>query len=83
MAAKVLYKASVSPDLEKITPKDKARILGQVEEILGSDPGRGEALRGEFEGLFKLRVGDYRVVYAIVGVDVLVLGIRHRSKAYG
>ena len=83
MADKVLYKASVAKDLRRINPNDKQRILRQIEEALGEDPGSGEALHGEFEGLFKFRVGEYRVVYALAGGDVLVLRIRHRSKAYG
>ncbi len=82
MTGRVLYKSSVARDLKKIGFKDRRRILRQVEEVLGSDPTRGESLHGEFDGLFKLRVGDYRVVYALAGPDVLVLRIRHRSKAY-
>ena len=58
-------------------------MLRQIEEVLGPDPRGGEALHGEFEGLFKLRVGEYRVVYAFTGADVLVLRVRHRSQAYG
>ncbi len=83
MTGRVLYKSSVARDLKKIDPKDKQRILQQIEEILGSDPKRGEALHGEFYGLLKLRVGDYRVVYTPAGKDALVLRIKHRSKAYG
>jgi len=83
LTGRVLYKSSVSRDLKKIDPSDKQRILRQIEGVLGSDPRSGEPLRGEFEGLFKLRVGEYRVVYAQVGPDVLVLRIRRRSKAYG
>jgi mRNA interferase RelE/StbE len=49
---------------------------------LAGNPRSGDQLHGDFEGLFKLRVGDYRVIYALVGQDVLVLRIRHRSKAY-
>ena len=82
MTSKVLYKSSVARDLKKVAPKDKRRILQRIEEALGSDPRRGEALHGEFDGLFKLRVGDYRVVYALADRDVLVLRIRHRGKAY-
>lgn len=83
MASKVLYKASVRHDLKKITRGDQERILHQIGETLAGNPMSGEPLHGEFAGLFKLRVGDYRVVYALVGKDVLVLRIRHRSKAYG
>ena len=83
MTARVLYKSSVAHDLKKINAKDKHRVLRQIEETLGGDPRNGEPLHGEFDGLFKMRVGDYRAIYAIVGSDVLVLRIRRRSKAYG
>ncbi len=79
---RILYKSSVARDLKNLNPKDKQRILRQVEEVLGSGLKSGERLHGEFDGLFKLRVGDYRVLYAMVGPDVLVLRIRQRSKAY-
>jgi mRNA-degrading endonuclease RelE of RelBE toxin-antitoxin system len=35
-----------------------------LEEELSRDPDCGEALSGQFKGLFKLRIGDYRVVYS-------------------
>lgn len=50
--------------------------------VLGDNPDAGEALSGEFKSLYKLRVGDYRVIYAIVNGDILVLKIGHRSKVY-
>jgi mRNA interferase RelE/StbE len=83
VAVRVLYKSSVARDLKKTSPSDKQRILRQIEDVLANDPRSGDPLHGEFEGLFKLRVGDYRVVYAQVNENVLVLRIRHRSKAYG
>ena len=39
-------------------------------------------MHGEFRGLFKLRVGEYRVVYTISGDNVVVLRVRHRAKVY-
>ena len=43
-----------------------------------------EALTGEFEGLFKLRVGDYRVVYELIHGEQLVMihAIGHRREIY-
>lgn len=82
MTGRILYKSSVSRDLRKIAPKDVERVLKQIRMVLGDDPRSGESLHGDFEGLLKLRVGEYRVVYALSGNDVVVLRIRHRSKAY-
>ena len=83
MPSEIRYKSSVARDLKQIAPSDKQRILDKIRETLSTDPRAGEPLRGEFEGMYKMRVGDYRVVYALVGSDVLVLRIRHRSSAYG
>jgi len=82
LTSKTLYKSSVHHDLKKIARRDQERILRQIRTVLGGSPRTGDQLHGDFEGLFKLRVGEYRVIYALVGQDVLVLRIRHRSKAY-
>ena len=82
MTSRILYKSSVSRDLKKISPKDVERILRQIRTVLGEDSHSGEPLHGDFEGLFKLRIGEYRVVYALSGSDVVVLRIRQRAKAY-
>jgi mRNA interferase RelE/StbE len=82
LAGRILYKSSVNHDLKKLSQKDVERMLRQIRNDLGENPRAGEPLHGEFEGLFKFRVGDFRVIYALSGQDVLVLRIRHRSKAY-
>ena len=42
-----------------------------------------DVLPEPLEGNFKLRVGDYRIVYDFSGATVMrVLMVRHRSKAY-
>jgi mRNA interferase RelE/StbE len=82
LTSKILFKSSVRHDVKKIARGDQERILRQIKVTLAGNPRSGDQLHGDFEGLFKLRVGDYRVIYALVGQDVLVLRIRHRSKAY-
>ena len=58
------------------------RILRQIENELGKDPDCGEPLPGQFKGLFKYRVGAYRVVYAKTDEGAIVLRIGHRGKVY-
>jgi len=45
---------------------------------------RPEPLVGSFGGLFKLRIGDWRVVYSIdyKNETLIVLIVDHRSKIY-
>ena len=82
MTGKILYKSSVRHDLKNIDAKDRKRILREIGTLLGSDLRAGEPLVGEFRGLLRLRIGDYRVIYAPAGEDVIVLRIRHRGKVY-
>ena len=42
----------------------------------------GEPLRHRYKGYWKLRVGDYRVVYRVVGQEVWVYRVDHRKDVY-
>lgn len=61
---------------------ETTRIMDKLEKILIGNPEKGEPLKGKYKGLFKLRVGDYRVVYAKTKNGVLILRVRHRKHAY-
>jgi mRNA interferase RelE/StbE len=82
LAGRILYKSSVRHDIEQIDPKNVKKVLREITTVLGKNPRSGEALHGQFEGLHKLRMGDYRVIYALIEQGLLVLRIKHRSKAY-
>jgi mRNA interferase RelE/StbE len=72
-----------SDDLPLIDRKMKDRIRRAIEERLQTLPHEyGEPLRKTLKGYWKLRVGDYRVVFKIVKSEVWILGIRHRKEIY-
>ncbi|MBU4313462.1 MAG: type II toxin-antitoxin system RelE/ParE family toxin, partial [Actinobacteria bacterium] len=56
-------------DLSFIEGKQVKKILIKIDKILSSTPKEyGNSIRtlkGNLEGLFRLRVGDYRVIYKI------------------
>ncbi len=82
MSYKIAFKKSVARDLKK-TDKDQAdRILSKIEDELPEKAETFPSLTGKFSGLRKFRVGDYRVVFSIMGDTALVLRIRHRREAY-
>ena len=69
-------------DLAKIPRNMQGRILRAIEERLASHPGQyGQRLRKSLFGLWKLRVGDYRVVYEIQKDAVHVWLVCHRRDA--
>lgn len=81
-AAKIEYKASVSGDLDRLDRAAGLRILSKIEKSLGEQGAAGQPLGGEFAGLFRLRVGDDRVIYAKTKGGYLVLRVGHRGDVY-
>ncbi len=51
---------------------------------LGENPAAGTRLKGEFSGLWRVREGDYRIIYELrqSEVTILVLRVAHRREAY-
>ena len=82
MAYKVEYKASVARDLRRIGKKEAARILHTLETELQAGGKKGGPLLGDFQGLWRLRIGEYRVIYVRTDEGFLVLRIAHRREAY-
>lgn len=82
MAYNIVYKKSVHRDLRKLSKPEATRILDQIEGALIKNPESNPVLKGPFAGLRKFRVGDYRVIYAILGEDVLILRIGPRRDVY-
>ena len=82
MASRISYKASVAGDLRRLDKPTARRVLEKLERALTANPDAGLPLTGEFRGLFKLRVGDSRVIYAKTPTGLLVLRIGHRKDIY-
>jgi mRNA interferase RelE/StbE len=60
---------------------DARRILGKL-ILLEVDLGGDVTRLTEFRPEYRLRVGDYRVLFDLEGDSVVVRRVLHRSKAY-
>ncbi len=69
-------------DLDEIEASMARRIVSKIEKALRTEGKSGKALTGEFAGLFRLRVKNYRVIYARTTEGYLVLRIGHRDAIY-
>ncbi|HPD75608.1 MAG TPA: type II toxin-antitoxin system RelE/ParE family toxin [Methanoregulaceae archaeon] len=77
-------KKSVEKDLRKI-PKDfLPAIFEQIEQLAVDPLPHGSHKLASAENLYRIRVGDYRVIYQVLQDprEVTVIFIRHRSSAY-
>ena len=82
---KVVYLDSVEEDLKKLDKAIVRKILTRIETYLACDPKElGKPLKGEFQGYWRYRWGDYRVIYKISEREILitVLRISNRKDVY-
>jgi mRNA interferase RelE/StbE len=81
---KVVPKPSVVKDLRALPKAMVARIVEKIER-LGSEPFPPRTVKLEGgEELYRIRIGDYRVVYAVdqAAKQVIVHYVRHRRDVY-
>lgn len=88
MAWTVEFDRQAEKELDRIDPQYAKRILKYLSERIATDkdPRRfGAPLRHDLTGLWKYRVGDYRVICDIQDNTLLVLVVRigHRRHVYG
>lgn len=81
----VKYLHEFLAEYEGLDAAVRRQIFRKLEEMQRTALERfvHQALKGKrFEGLFKLRVGDWRLVYRIVQGEVLFVTLGHRSEVY-
>ena len=80
----IIYHPDVKKiDLPKIDARNKSMLKRAIEERLTTSPEVfGKPLRRSLKCYWKLRVGDYRVVFKISGDDIRILAIIDRKTVY-
>ena len=72
--------------LKRLDHSVRKRVVDKLQEIQGSDDPRDvlKPMRGPLTGMFRLRVGDYRVIIDIQDERcvILALDVGHRSTVY-
>lgn len=83
---KIIVDKSAAKDIKKLDPNIKKRIQKEMLEIanLKNPRQRGKSLTGQYSGLWRYRIGDYRVIVKIKDNElvILILSAIHRSKVY-
>ena len=58
------------------------RILESIARLGETQSGDVEPMRGEWQGCYRLRVGEYRVIFRTIEDGLEVLTVGHRSDVY-
>tara|TARA_Y100000310_G_C20634754_1_gene790578 strand:- start:800 stop:1054 length:255 start_codon:yes stop_codon:yes gene_type:complete len=75
----LFFKNNAEKFLKKLNEEDCKRILKKLEQ-LKQNPNLGFPLVGNFAGLRKLRIGDYRVIYKIISNKLIIVIVDMSSR---
>ena len=80
----ILFNRSAEKELDSLEKILIKRIVPKIDGLAQDPRPRGcRKIVGE-KNLWRIRIGDYRVIYVINDAEhtISVTGVRHRSKAY-
>ena len=80
---KIEFKATARNSLGRLEKKDQIRIYAAI-ELLGDNPRPPLAVKIKGGDYFRVRVGDYRILYSIDSgrLIILIIDIGHRREIY-
>jgi mRNA interferase RelE/StbE len=80
---KIFYHGEVVKDIKNISHKDKEYIKKTIEiKLLEHPEYYAVPLKRNLKGYWKLRAGDYRIVFKINEQEIYIFGIMHRKEVY-
>ena len=79
---KILFEPNVPAEVRAIEQRSALRILQALHRYAETSEGDVKPLAGEFEGLLRLRVGNYRVLFDETEEAVTIHRVREHGQAY-
>ncbi len=83
MSYSIRIKRSAAKELSRLPAVDRERLVAAIDR-LATEPLAGSVLKGEFAGLRRLRVCQYRIIYEAVREELTILVVRvgQRGSVY-
>ncbi len=79
---KFAWPESARSELRGVDREYAMRILTALTRYGETGEGDIKALSGDWDGYFRLRVGDFRVIFQITSEAIAIVRVRHRSDVY-
>ena len=73
---------SARSELRGVDRESAMRILLALTRYGESGEGDIKALSGDWDGYYRLRVGDFRVIFTIASEGIVIVRVRHHSDVY-
>jgi mRNA interferase RelE/StbE len=81
MEYKIYYHREAREALDRLSPEVARRILRKIERMRHDLAGDVKRLKA-FVPNYRLRVGDWRVLFEVKGEAIIIHDVKHRSQAY-
>lgn len=81
MSYKIEFKHSAVKDLRRISNPFQAKIIDKIESLSNGLTGDIKKLTNSSND-YRLRVGNYRVLFSIENDIIIIYRIRHRKEVY-
>ena len=80
----ITFARSARKELENLSGSLVQRIFPKIEALIAEPRPNGCRKLQGFLNLWRIRIGDYRVIYSIddAGKVIDIIAIRHRRQAY-
>ncbi len=78
---KIIISSRAKKELKKITKIDQIAVARKIKSLLDNLTINEEKLSG-FKDIFRVRVGNYRIVYRKTSQEIYIVLIHHRKDVY-
>jgi len=79
---KIELRKSAIKDLDKITSKDKKRIIKSIESLTNFPKVSNIKQLITSDYAFRIRVGAYRILFDVINDTIFIARVLHRKDAY-
>ena len=73
---------SAVKSIKKLGVKDAYKVIEKLEVLENTPRPAGVEKLQQYPKFWRLRAGDFRIIYTIEGDDVIVLLVKHRRESY-
>ena len=81
MNYRIEFKPRALKDLQSLPLRERKRIFARIEKLQHNLAGDVKKL-ANFSPDYRLRVGEYRALFAIEAETVIIYRVMHRKEAY-
>nr|WP_242034720.1 type II toxin-antitoxin system RelE/ParE family toxin [Microcystis flos-aquae] len=77
----IQFKPKAIKDLEKLSSQDRTRIMAKIEAMKDNLQGDVKQLKN-FTPNYRLRVGNYRILFEVEEITLVIYRVKHRQNIY-